>query len=140
MNQRLLYLDSSAIIKVAVPEPESRDLFKALGDWPGRVSSELARTEVLRALRRAGASAAELRRGEKVLDRIDLVRVDTRILTQAATLEPVLLRSLDAIHLATALSLGSDLAAVVSYDARLCRAAAAANLEVWSPGGRPPRE
>ncbi len=134
MSERLLYLDSSAILKVAVPEPESKALFKLLGDWPLRVSSELARTEVLRALRRAGATAPQFRRGQKALDRIGLMPIDTRILHEAALLKPVSLRSLDAIHLATALSLGSGMAALVTYDTRLSAAAAEARLAVWAPG------
>jgi predicted nucleic acid-binding protein len=134
VSQRLLYLDSSAILKVAVPEPESKALFKLLGDWPLRVSSELARTEVSRALRRVGATAPQFRRGQNALDRIGLMPIDTRILHDAALLKPVALRSLDAIHLATALSLGSGMAAIVTYDARLSAAAVAANLAVWSPG------
>ena len=134
MNEKLLYLDSSAIVKIVVSERESKALFKLLGDWPDRVSSELARTEVLRALRRANATVSQFRRGQKALGRIGLVRIDTRTLGEAALLEPVSLRSPDAIHLATALSLGTDLAAVVSYDTRLSNAAVSANLTVWSPG------
>jgi predicted nucleic acid-binding protein len=89
---------------------------------------------VLRALRRAGATAPQFRRGQKTLGRIGLIPIDTRILGDAALLKPILLRSLDAIHLATALSLGGELAAVVTYDIRLSQAAAAAKLSVWSPG------
>ena len=133
MNDKFLYLDSSAILKVVVLEPESEALFKLLSDWPIRVSSELARTEVLRALRRASATVPQFRRGQRTLDRIGLIPVDSRILGDAALLKPVLLRSLDAIHLATALSLGGELAAVVTYDMRLSAAAASARLSVWSP-------
>ena len=123
MNHKLLYLDSSAILKVVVSERESKVLFELLSHWPIRVSSELARTEVLRALRRARATVPQFRRGQKTLDRIGLIPVDSRILSDAALLKPVLLRSLDAIHLATALSLGEALAAVVTYDIRLSLAA-----------------
>ena len=134
MTGKLLYLDSSAILKVAVSEPESKALFELLGDWPLRVSSELSRTEVLRALRRAGASPAAFRRGQKILDRIGMMPVDTRILGDAAAVKPAELRSLDAIHLASALSLRDELAAVVTYDTRLSVASAGAGLNVWSPG------
>ena len=134
MNHKLLYLDSSAILKVVMPEPESKALFELLRDWPIRVSSELARTEVLRALRRAGATVPQFRRGQKALDRIGLIPIDGRILRDAALLKPVLLRSLDAIHLATALSLRDELAAAVTYDSRLSLAAVGAKLSVWSPG------
>ena len=134
MNGQLLYLDSSAILKIVISEPESKSLFELLGHWENRVSSELARTEVLRALRRAGVTAAQFRRGQKTLDRIGLIPVDHRVLSEAALLKPITLRSLDAIHLATALSLGEELAAVVTYDTRLALAAVGAKATVWSPG------
>ena len=134
MNDKLLYLDSSAILKVIVAEPESKALFELLTHWPTRISSELARTEVLRALRRADCTVAQFRRGQRALDRIGLIPVDSRILTDAALLKPILLRSLDAIHLASALSLQQELAAIVTYDDRLSFAAAAAKVTVLSPG------
>ena len=137
MKDRLLYLDSSAILKVVVSEPESKALFAFLADWPLRVSSELARTEVLRALRRAGAKVAEFRRGQKALERIGLMAVDRRVLGEAALLKPASMRSLDAIHLATALSLGGELAGIVTYDSRLSAAAVGAKVMVWSPGFEP---
>jgi predicted nucleic acid-binding protein len=130
---RLIYLDSSAIIKIVVPEPESKTLLAFLADWPIRISSELARTEVLRALRRAEVSGAQFRRGQKTLERIGLVPVDSRILHNAALLKPITLRSLDAIHLATAISLGEELGGVVTYDARLAAAVGSSKLSVWSP-------
>ena len=133
MNQGLIYLDSSAILKLIVPEDESASLMSVLADWPERISSELARTEVLRALRRAKVSVREFRRGEKILDRIGLIHMDRRILLDAAMLQPPSLRTLDAIHLATALSVRGDLAAVVTYDGRLATAASNAKLAVWAP-------
>lgn len=134
MNHGLLYLDSSAIHKLIVPEPESKRLHALLADWPDRISSELARTEVLRALRRARVTSTQFQRGEKVLERINLIPIDSRVLRAAALLNPTTLRSLDAIHLATALSLGKDVAAIVTYDTRLAQAATAAKLKVVSPG------
>jgi len=134
VNHKLVYLDSSAIIKIVVSEPESKKLFELLSLWPARVSSELARTEVLRALRRAGASVAEFRRGQKAIERVGLIPVDSSILSDAALLKPVLLRSLDAIHLATALSLRMELEALITYDTRLSDAAVGAKMRVWSPG------
>jgi hypothetical protein len=136
VNGKILYLDSSAILKIVVAEHESKALFELLEHWENRVSSGLARTEVLRALLRAGVSLTQFRRGQKALDRIGLIPIDDKILNDAALLKPVLLRSLDAIHLATALSLGGDLAAVVTYDTRLSQAAVAAKVAVWSPGDR----
>jgi predicted nucleic acid-binding protein len=129
----LVYLDSSAIVKLAVPEPESRALFAWLLERSERLSSAIARVEVTRALRRADRGAAALRRARDVLDRIALIPIDRPILDAAGRLDPTELRSLDAIHLASALSLGDDLAGVVTYDGRLGAAAAAAGIEVWTP-------
>jgi hypothetical protein len=129
-----VYLDSSAIVKLVVREPESSALFDWLAERPERISSALARVEVLRALRRAGpAGAASRRRAREVLDRIALLPVDRPILDAAGELGPLDLRSLDAIHLATALSVGADLAGVVTYDERLAAAATSAHLDVWAP-------
>ena len=129
----MVYLDSSAIIKLVVAEPESEALRAYLTDRKERVASGLARVEVFRALRRAhGGTPTLLHRADEVLEGIALVAVDEPVLRDAAGLEPRPLRSLDAIHLATALSLG-DLDAVVTYDRRLATAAAEAGLEVASP-------
>jgi predicted nucleic acid-binding protein len=108
------YLDSSAIVKLVVREPASEALRRYLRHRRPLLSSGLARTEVLRALLGLGEEAVG--RGRDVLARIDLVRVNDRVLNAAASLLPEQLRSLDAIHLATAGQLGSDLASVVTYD------------------------
>ena len=128
----MVYLDSSALVKLVVTEPESTALLQYLRDHPERVSSALARVEVCRALRRTGAPEAALQRADQVLARIALVAMDEPLLRAAATLPPRGLRSLDALHLATALSL-DDLVAVVTYDQRLDAAAARAGLAVASP-------
>lgn len=129
----LIYLDSSALVKLVVTEPESAALLELLAAWPDRVSSGLALTEVPRAIRRAGLGAAERRRAQHVLARLVLVDVDRRIVTRAAPLDPPALRTLDAIHVATALLLGDDLGALVTYDARLAAAARRAGLEILTP-------
>jgi hypothetical protein len=129
----VVYLDSSALVKLVVTEPESRALMERLRRWPGRVSSALALTELPRALRRAGFGAVVRRRAREVLARIALVDVDRRILSAAAALEPRTLRTLDAIHLATALTVREDLDAIVTYDRRLRAAAERAHLEVVAP-------
>ena len=129
----LVYLDSSALVKLVVVEPESRALLAQLEEWPQRVSSALALTELPRALERAGLGAAAHRRAREVLGRIALVDVDRRILATAATLEPRALRTLDAIHLATALAVREDLEIVVTYDRRLRAAAERVQIHVVAP-------
>ena len=127
----MLYLDSSAIVKLVRREPESPALVEeVLGD-PERASSALAWTEVIRAARR---SRTNVDRASAVLEGIGLIPVDDGILRGAAELAPASLRSLDAIHLATAISLGDDLTAVVAYDDRLIAAARRNGLSVRSPG------
>lgn len=125
------YLDSSAIVKLVVKEPESAPLRRYLRGRRPLVSSALARTEVLRAL--MGGGPDFVGRGQEVLSRIDLIRLSDRILAEAGGLLPPELRSLDAIHLATARQLGGDLAGVVTYDNRLAAAAKSAGLRVASP-------
>ena len=129
----LVYLDSSALVKLVVAEPESSVLAEFLRGWSERVSSAVALTEVPRALRRAGFGASERRRSREVMARIALVDVDRRILAAAAALDPPALRTLDAIHLATALAVREDLAAIVTYDRRLAAAAERVHLDVSVP-------
>lgn len=129
----MLYLDSSAIVKLVAPEPETAGLVEALRSDPDTISSALARVEVMRAVMRAGATSDRVSRASAVLDRIALVPIDADILGRAAVLEPSDLRTLDAIHLATALLLRQDIAGLVTYDARLAGAAAAAGISVLVP-------
>ena len=125
------YLDSSAIVKLAISEPESTALRGYLRRRRPLISSALARTEVLRAMLPAGAEAVA--RGRSVLRRLDLVRVNDRVLNAAGELAPPELRSLDAIHLATAQQLGSDLAAFVTYDDRMAAAAKQLGYKIVQP-------
>ena len=129
----MVYLDSSAIIKLVVTEPESGALRRYLAGREDRVASVLARLEVFRALLRTyGAAQTTLHRAEQILEGVALVAVDDPVLRNAAALEPPRLRSIDAVHLATVLSL-DELEAVVTYDLRLFAAAAEAGIEVASP-------
>ena len=134
MSGGLLYLDSSAIVKFVLAEPETEALVRFLSGWPERISSVLARVEVLRAVRRAGVREAAYRRAEGVVARIGLVGIDAAVLNLAETLGPQELRTPAAIHLATALSVGEDLGALLSYDACLSRAATSSRMVVLSPG------
>ena len=125
------YLDSSAIVKLAIREPESAALRRYLRGKPPSISSALARTEVLRALLPAGDEAVA--RGRSVLQRLDLVRVNDRVLNAAGVLRPHGLRSLDAIHLATAQQLGPELTALVTYDVRMVTAAKQLGYRIVQP-------
>jgi predicted nucleic acid-binding protein len=125
------YLDSSAIVKLAVREAESGALRRNLRRRQPVISSALARTEVARALLPLGPEA--VRRGQDVLGRIELVRLNNRILDTAGQLTPHELRSLDAIHLATALHASGGHVHLVTYDDRMAMAAKAVGWTVRSP-------
>src|SRR5262245_55736008 len=129
----LIYLDASALVKLIVTEPESDALLAFLRSRPDRLSSALSLTEVPRALRRAQFGGAVWRRAQRLLARLALVDVDRRILSAAVALDPTALRTLDAIHLATALAGRADLAGLVTYDRRLAAAAERLDLEVVTP-------
>ena len=102
-----------------------------LARWAGAVSSALIRVEATRACARYGAKYVS--RAELALARLAIVPVDDAVLRLAAELDPPALRSLDAIHLATALSLGADLGVLVTYDLRLQAAARDAGVNVAAP-------
>jgi predicted nucleic acid-binding protein len=127
----MLYLDSSAIVKLVAREPETPALVDVVRADPAAVSSALAWTEVIRAVRRA---RGRLDRARAVLEGIALAPIDDAILRGAAELSPAGLRTLDAIHIATALSLSEDVATLITYDARLAEAATAAGITVTAPG------
>ena len=131
MAGKLLYLDSSAIVKLVVPEPETKALREFLRSWPERVSSVVARIEVERVARRIGGGA--IRRARTVMSRIALVELDEEVVRTAASLDPPTLRTLDAIHIATALSLRGELGVVCVYDSRLAAAANSKVVEVAGP-------
>jgi predicted nucleic acid-binding protein len=128
------YLDTSAIVKLVKAEPESEALLASLARWPDRVTAELARAEVHRALRRMGASPSQHVRADGVLEALVLIRVDEAILARAASFKDRNLRTLDAMHLAAALALGDDPDAFITYDARQARAAQRQRLPVIHPG------
>jgi predicted nucleic acid-binding protein len=128
----MIYLDSSALVKLVAREPESAALFRFLEAHRERVSSAIARVEVVRAVRRLPRSAAARERAVRVLDRIALVPVDDDVLANAATLDPSTLRSFAAIHLGTALTLPL-LDAFVAYDGPLLAAAIQLGCETVSP-------
>jgi uncharacterized protein len=127
----LAYLDASAIVKLIVDEDESQALRDALGIWPRRATSQIAVVEVIRAVRRRDPGAEPLAR--TVLSNMSLLAVGARAVASASVVEPPTLRSMEALHVATALRLGRTLAAFVSYDTRQLEAAEALRLPTVSP-------
>ena len=127
----MVYLDSSALVKLVVAEPETTALRRYLTAEPDRASCALARVEVARAVRDHGPAA--LSRARRVLQRIHLVALDDELLDAAATLDPRILRSLDALHLAAAQLFGDELTAVVTYDRRMADAAVLLELTAVAP-------
>jgi predicted nucleic acid-binding protein len=125
------YLDSSALVKLAVEEPESEALRRYLRRRRPLVSSALAHTEVLRALLLEGDEGVA--RGGEVLGRVALVRVNNRVLNAAGVLTPPEPGSLDAIHLATLRELGPDVGEILTYYERMKAAAASLGFKVTSP-------
>ncbi len=130
---KIFYADTSALVKLVASEQES----DALRQWIREsddlvlVSSDLVRTELMRAVRRTYPAHAT--RARDLIDSLLLVPISSDICESAARLEPVTLRSLDAIHLATALVLGDDLEAIVVYDDRLVDSARDYGLRTIAP-------
>lgn len=126
------YLDTSALVKLVVAELETDALIAWLNetnsDW---VSSDLTRTELMRAVRRT--TPDRVVRAREVLDSITLLNVTTQIYEEAARIDPPALRTLDSLHLAVALDLGDDLESIVTYDDRLAEAATAHGLLITTP-------
>jgi predicted nucleic acid-binding protein len=128
------YVDTSALTKLVVAEDESpalREWFAAADRTP--VSCDLARTELLRAVRRVAPD--RMVQARDVLDSLVLLQVTTETFEAAAHLDPAVLRTLDAIHIAAALTLGDELDGIVAYDERLKIAAAALGIRVIAPSG-----
>jgi predicted nucleic acid-binding protein len=132
MTGSAAYLDTSAFVKLIVAEPESEALVTCLRRWPDRVSATLLRTETIRALRRSGHEQL-VGRARRLLGAIHLIRLDEPLLDRAGELGPAVVRTLDAIHLAAALSIGPDLGVLITYDDRLSDAALSLGLVVQSP-------
>jgi uncharacterized protein len=129
----MIYLDSAAVVKLVHAEAESPALRAWLDERAetGWVSSVLAEIESFRALARYAPEAVA--RLHPVLDQIDLIDMSPRVRILAQTVGPVTVRSLDAIHLGTALSIRRNLTSFVTYDKRLLDAATATGLPVGSP-------
>ena len=126
------YVESSALAKLVIHESETASLGRALGGHLRRVCSELGTVEVTRAAARADGVAG-VARARSLFLALDSIPIDAGIVGSAARLEPWSLRSLDAIHVASALSLVGDDLTFYSYDRRTIEAARAAGLRVASP-------
>lgn len=128
----MFYLDTSAALKLVIAERGSTALRRWLRPRDGQIaSSDLLRTELLRATKRAAPEHMVQTRA--VLDGLILVTLSTSVFERAAMLQPDILRSLDALHLAAALELGDELEGVVTYDSRLADGANALGIEVIVP-------
>ena len=130
----MIYADSSALLKLVIEEPESQALEEWLTQRTGTpiVSGELAKVEMIRAIRRIDPAALPVARA--VLRQLDLVPVTSEVIDTGADVGHTRLRTLDAIHLASALSINVEPLAFLAYDHRLVDAAAEAGLEPVSPG------
>ena len=126
-----LYLDGSALVKLVRSESESSALQAELVRWPGLLTSVMGELELLRVLKREGLDPTL---AEPVLDLLGLVAFDEQVRREAGRVGSPLLRTLDAIHLATALSLGADQGGFACYDLRLAAEAEAAGLTLVAPG------
>jgi len=127
-----IYLDASALLKLVFDEPETQALETFLRDKPLRTCSVIGRVEVLRAARRAEDPIVE-QHARTVIGGLTPIHLDEIVLQRACELAPRGLRALDAIHLATALSLEPDIAGMVVYDSQLSKAARDAGLTTWAP-------
>ncbi len=130
-GRRTSYLDASALVKLVLVEAESAVLDKHLGPRLNSISCALVQVEVVRAVRRQSSSA--IARAGRLLAPIEMIDVDEPLLRAAAAIEEPSLRSLDAIHVAAALSLGTDLAELITYDQRMAEAASSLGLTVTAP-------
>lgn len=131
---RLVYADSSALVKLVRREAESDALRAFLRGAPELVTAEVAVVEVTLAAQRSIPDArAAARKANDVLSRVDLVRLDAAVVEEACRPRSAPLRALDAIHLASGLSLGDLVEAFVCYDAQLTAAAVEAGLDVHAP-------
>lgn len=126
-----VYLDASAVVKLVVRERESRALQRWLVGRAPITSSALVRTETLRAVRRQ--EPGHLARAQEVIAAISLQSIDVEILETASRLDPADLRTLDAIHIATAIRLAGDLDAIVTYDQRMIDGLAQLGLQAVAP-------
>jgi len=127
------YIDTSAFVKTFVDEPNSAELVSWVQSMdPEFVSSDLLRIESLRAARRIDSRV--MKEAREALRSVHFIALSRDVCELAADLEPAVLRSLDAAHVASALSVGDELEGVITYDQRLAEACGALGLAVVAPG------
>lgn len=127
------YVDASALVKLFKTEPESGALLERLSEYEVWVSSELVVVEA-RCTAWKLDGEKEIERSDEVVDGLDLVSFNSDIRERAGDVFTPALRALDAIHLATALSISEDVGSFFAYDRELCAAASREGLLVVSPG------
>ncbi len=126
------YIDTSALVKLFKAEPETDAFRAALGDWPVQVASELIRVEAICTARRLGDKDV-LARAQTAVEQINLIPLTPEIIERATSAYTPPLRAMDAIHLATALTMREDLGAMFVYDNDLHAAAQAHDLNPLAP-------
>jgi uncharacterized protein len=126
------YIDASALVKLFKPERETNAFRAALRDWPVQVAGELIRVEAVCTARRLGGEDI-LERAEAALELINLIPMSPEIIELATDRHTPALGAMDAIHLATALTMREDLGAVFVYDNDLHAAAIAHQLNALAP-------
>jgi uncharacterized protein len=126
------YIDTSALVKLFKAEQETEAFRAALSDWPVQVASDLIRVEAICTARRLGGEEV-LQRAHAALERINLIPISPEIIELATNEHTPALRAMDAIHLATALTMREDLGAVFVYDTDLYSAARAHQLNALAP-------
>lgn len=126
----LAYVDASALVKLVVEEPESQELLRWYVEAERIVTSRIGVVETLRA---AARRPHDPQHRDRVVEDLDIIELDASIGRSAGAMRPPILRTLDAIHLATALQLVPQLDAFVTYDDRLAEAARALGLPVVRP-------
>lgn len=131
----VIYLDTSAFVRLIWAEPESDALQEYLRqhDTEPLVASSLLVVEARRTVLRSDPPS--MVRADLLLSRVGQLGIGPAVIEAAGRLPVPGLRSLDAIHLATALMLQAELRALVTYDLRLAQAADEHRLEVVAPGG-----
>ena len=130
------YVDTSALVKLVVHEAESDALERELATWRGLATSSITTIELRRAARRARLDRRDVAGEDAIsvlLAALAEIPLSAAVRQAAANVEPIQLRTLDAIHLASAVALGDHLAVIITYDDRMASAAAALGLQVAAP-------